>query len=130
MKLLRLTGILLLVVAGITLVLSLILPAKQTIERTITIKAPASLVYTHISRLDHFNSWAVWNRNDSTVKNELSGEDGSIGAVSSWSGDPVLSGTGKIELTALEENKQVTQKIHFLTPRDGQAYSNFFIDEK
>jgi hypothetical protein len=129
MKLLRLTGILLLVVAGITLALSLILPARQTIDRTISIKAPASVVYKYISRLEHFNNWAVWGRNDSTVTYERSGEDGAVGAVSSWSGDPVLSGTGKIELTALEENKQVTQKIHFLSPRDGMANSVLSLEE-
>jgi effector-binding domain-containing protein/uncharacterized protein YndB with AHSA1/START domain len=130
MKFLRLTGILLLFIAGITIVLSLVLPAKQTIERTVTVKAPASLVYAQLSKLSAFNKWSVWNRNDSSVTNVVSANDGTVGATTTWKGDPVLSGDGKIEITELEENKKVAQSIHFLSPRDGRANSVFTIDER
>ena len=130
MKLLRLTGILLLFIAGITIVLAFILPAKQTIERTVTIKADAATVYQQLSKLSLFNSWSVWNQNDPSVKNVLTGTDGTVGAVTTWKGDPVLSGDGKIEITELEENKKVAHSIYFLSPRDGRANSDFTITEK
>lgn len=125
MKVLRLLGTLLLFIVGISFVLSMILPAKQTIEKTIRIQAPVADVYKQISKLEHFNSWSVWNRNDSTVRNTISGTDGSVGATTTWKGDPVISGEGSIEIVALEENNKVEHVIRFQSPRQAHAQSYF-----
>jgi len=110
-------------------ILSFFIPASQRVERSVTIQAPAAAVYKQLSKLENFNSWSVWSRSDSSIKNTIKGKDGTVGAINSWKGDPELSGKGKIEILSLEENKQVVQKISFLEPRAMQANSNFELKE-
>lgn len=129
MKNLKLLGTLLLFIIGVTAVLSLLMPVKQTIEKTIIINAPATLVYEQLAFLEKFNNWAVWNRQDSTVQHFLSGKDGTVGAITTWKGNPEISGEGKMEITELEENKKIAHSITFLSPKRGQASSSFLLNE-
>lgn len=130
MKYVKLFGTLLLFIIGITAVLSWLLPAKQQVERSVTINAPASVIYDHLIKLEEFNSWSVWSRQDSGVQHTLSGTDGTIGAASTWKGDPEISGEGKIEIKALEKNKSVSHTIHLLSPKKINAASVFTLNEK
>jgi effector-binding domain-containing protein/uncharacterized protein YndB with AHSA1/START domain len=130
MKYVKLFGILLLFIIGVTTVLSLVMPVKQTIKRSIDIKAPASLVYEQLRKLENFNRWSAWNQHDSTVKHTITGTDGTIGAATSWTGDPDISGKGKMEITALEENSKVAYHIQFIEPKKGNAESEFTLSEK
>jgi effector-binding domain-containing protein len=59
----------------------------------------------------------------------LSGTDGTIGAASSWTGDPNISGDGKIEILSLELNKKITHRIYFIRPKKGTALSVFTLHE-
>ncbi|HEX7905895.1 MAG TPA: SRPBCC family protein, partial [Chitinophagaceae bacterium] len=129
MKIIKTIGILLIVVVAIVMIIMLILPAKQHIERTITINAPVAKVYQYLTSLENFNKWTVWGRNDSTLKNTITGTDGSLGAINAWSGDPELSGEGKIEVTSLEINKEIAHAITFLKPRQMNAHSEFDLEE-
>jgi len=130
MKLLRFTGILLLLVLGIITILAIALPASQEVEKSVTIRAPAHRVYNHLRMLENFNRWATWNREDSSVRHELTGTDGTLGAETAWSGDPEISGKGKITIHKLEENREVGHSIEFLEPRPGKAGSSFLLEEK
>ncbi len=129
MKLLRLTGILLLFIIGITAILSFFLPVKQTVTKTVTIQAPAVEIYKHIAKLERFNEWTVWGKTDSSVQYTITGTDGEAGATSSWSGNPELSGKGSVTIVALEPGKKVEQQFHFTEPRSSRASSVFTLDE-
>lgn len=115
------------VIAGA--ILSLMVPASQQVEKTITIQAPASAIYEQLSKLEHFNNWSVWSRQDSSATYILSGKDGTVGATSSWKGDPGISGEGKIEITGLEQDRKVSHSFHFIKPRKANAGSVFTIRE-
>ncbi len=129
MKYLRLTGILLIVILALVTILALVMPQKQRVEKTILIKASASRVYQYLANLDNFNKWSVWDLQDSTAKHILTGKDGTVGAVSSWKGDPEISGEGNIRITSLLPNKRIIHNIHFSEPRKGNAESAFIIEE-
>lgn len=129
MKSLRLIFFFLLALFVVTAGLSLILPVSQKIEKTITINAPANTVYEHLAKLDNFNKWSVWNQQDSTVKHTLSGTDGTVGAISSWTGSPEISGDGKMEITLLEPGKKVGHHITFIRPQKRKADAFFTLNE-
>ncbi|HSU28239.1 MAG TPA: SRPBCC family protein [Chitinophagaceae bacterium] len=129
MKYLRLTGILLLVILALVTVLALIMPQRQRVKKTILLKAPASRVYEYLASLENFSKWSVWDRRDSTSKHVLTGQDGTVGVVSSWKGDPEISGEGNISITSLLPNKKIAYSIHFSTPKKGNAESEFFLEE-
>src|SRR5687767_4563378 len=129
MRFIKLFGILLLVAFAIGLITSLVLPAKQRIERSIVIKAPASVVYEHIKQLNNFDDWAVWNGRDTVLKTTLTGEDGKPGTSISWTGHPEISGDGKIVIRTLNENKKIVHDLNFLQPKKGEAESEFILTE-
>jgi len=129
MKYLKIFGALLLVVIAVTFITSLVLPPKQRVERSIVIHAPAAQVYAQLIKLENINKWSVWNRKDSTVKHILTGTDGTIGAATSWTGDPEISGDGKIVIRSLNENKKIIHDLVFTKPKEGQAESEFILTE-
>lgn len=110
-------------------ILSLLLPASQKLEKTVTIRAPASAVYEQLSKLKNFNAWSVWSRQDSSATYTISGTDGTPGAASSWKGDPALSGEGKMEITGLEPGQKVSHSIQFIKPRKAKGTSSFTLRE-
>ncbi|HMU45658.1 MAG TPA: GyrI-like domain-containing protein [Chitinophagaceae bacterium] len=130
MKFLKLIGVFLILFFAIAIILSLILPVHQTIEKNTVINAPASEVYDQLVKLKNFNNWSVWNNHDSSIKITYGGIDGTIGATTSWSGDPAISGDGKIEIAELEPNKKIVQDVQFISPKKGKAVSIFLLDDK
>ena len=129
MKLLKTLGVLLLVALAIAMILMLIMPTKQHIERSITINAPAAVVYEHLTKLDNFNKWSAWNRNDSSIRNTISGTDGTLGAINKWSGHPDISGQGEIKIASLQINREVEHEITFLQPNAMNAKSQFDLED-
>lgn len=129
MKLFKLLGVLLICIVGVAAVLSLVLPASRKIERSVTVNAPAQVIFEQLVKLESFNQWSVWNTQDSSLKNTINGIDGTVGASSNWHGDPEISGEGKIEITDIEENKKVVHSIEFISPQKRKAMSEFFLNE-
>lgn len=129
MKFIRLLFFFLLAILAVTAVLSLLMPTKQKVERSITINAPASVIYQQLIKLENFNKYSVWSQQDSTAKYTMTGTDGTIGAATSWTGDPEISGEGKIEIVSLEENKTIRHKLSFTKPKKGTAESTFTLKE-
>ena len=130
MKLLKQLGLLLLVAALVTFILSIILPASQKIERSVTIAAPPEKVYAFLARLDDFNKFSVWSQRDPIVKNTITGKDGEPGSYNTWVGDPNVSGEGKMTIISVEPGKSITHKIDFLSPRKSSAESSFLLSEE
>lgn len=110
-------------------VLSLLLPAGQKLEKTVTINAPANLVYEQLANLKNFTTWSVWSRQDTAARYTLTGTDGTVGAASSWKGDPAISGEGKMEITALEPGQKVSHSFLFIKPRKAKGTSSFTLRE-
>ena len=129
MKFLKLFFFFLLTVLAVTIVLSLLMPTKQKIERSVTINAPASVIYQQLIKLENFNTYSVWSQWDSSAKYTMTGTDGTVGASTSWTGDPEISGDGKIEIVLLEENKTIKHKLSFTKPKEGNAESAFTLKE-
>lgn len=129
MKPLKLTIVFILTVAAIVAVLSWMLPASQVVEKSVIIRAPSDNVFQYLSRLENFHRFSVWSLNDSAFTHSLSGTDGMVGAVSSWKGNPALSGEGKIEITALNPKTGIEHRIIFLSPEKAEAHSSFTLAE-
>ncbi len=129
MKYLRLFIFFIVSLIVVVIVFSWLVPVKQSLDKTISIQAPAAVVFEQVARLENFNQWSAWNQHDSTVKLEYTGTDGSVGASSHWTGDPKISGEGRITIDSLEAGKMVSQRIHFIKPKEGHANSSFILSE-
>jgi effector-binding domain-containing protein len=129
MKYLRLFIFFILALIVVVVVFSWLVPVKQSLEKSVSIQAPAAVVFEQVARLQNFNQWSAWNQQDSTVKLKYTGTDGSVGASSHWTGDPKISGEGSITIDSLEPGKMVSQRIHFIQPKEGHANSTFTLSE-
>ncbi len=119
----------LLSVLVVTAALSMLMPTHQKLERSVTINAPAAMIWRELIKLENFNKYSVWSQRDPSAKYTRTGTDGTVGATSSWTGDPNISGDGKIEIASLEENKNVAHKLSFTKPKKGNAESLFTLNE-
>jgi hypothetical protein len=129
MKHLKLFGAFLLCVVITIVLLSFFMATSQKVERAITINAPAAVIFEQIVKLENFNKWSVWNREDSSIQHTMTGTDGTVGAATSWTGHPEISGEGKMEITSIEKDKKVTHTINFITPRKNKAESVLLLNE-
>jgi effector-binding domain-containing protein/uncharacterized protein YndB with AHSA1/START domain len=99
---------LLLVILGYTA------PDRTEIRRTVQIGAPPEVIYRHISTLRAQHEWGPWKDMDRDQKVEFTGEDGAAGAVQTWSGDTV--GSGSMRLVELVQNRKVSSELVFNEP--------------
>ena len=125
MRFLKILGVLILVVIALLMILMLTLPSSQQIKRTISINASARDVYEYLIKLENFNTWTAWGQDDSTVRHVISGKDGELGSFNTWSGDPTKAGKGKIEITGLENNREIEHIISFYNPEQVDTKSEF-----
>ena len=110
-------------------IFSFFIATTQKVEKTITIKAPAAIVFEQVAKFENFNKWSAWNNEDSSVIHTISGTDGTVGATTAWKGHPEISGEGKMEITAIETNQKVKQVINFIAPKKNKASSEFKLNQ-
>ncbi len=130
MRPLKIFGWFLLSVIAIVAIAAWILPAKQHIERSVMVNASSKTIYEKLSKLETFNQFSAWSQTDSLIKNNISGTDGTVGAVNSWKGNPDISGEGEMEITSLRPNQSIQHHIAFISPRKAEARSEFILYEK
>ena len=111
------------------IIFSFFVATSQKVEKTITINAPAAVIFEQLAKLENFNKWSTWNREDSSVIHTISGTDGTVGATTTWKGHPEISGEGKMEITAVETNRRVNHTINFISPKKIKATSLFQLNE-
>ncbi len=109
--------------------LSFFIATSQGVEKSITIKARASVIFEQLVKLENFNKWSVWNREDSSIQYTLTGTDRTVGAATSWKGHPEISGEGKMEITSIEKDRIITHTINFIKPRKNKAKSVLQLNE-
>jgi uncharacterized protein YndB with AHSA1/START domain len=101
-------------VALLALVLVLggyLLSPKFTVERRITIQAPAERVYALVADPKGWQRWGEWNRRDPHMAIEYSGAASGVGAVWSWKSKS--QGDGRMTFTAAEPGRRLAYDLYF-----------------
>lgn len=111
-----------------TIGLSFMMATYQKAEHSITINAPAKIIYNQLIKLENFHKFSVWSQQDSSAVYTMTGTDGTVGAASSWKGSPEISGEGKIEIAGLVADHKVAHKLQFTKPKKVNAESVFVLD--
>lgn len=110
-------------VVGVIVVIGLLLPKEFVVEREIVIRKPKSVVFAQVKSLKSQNSWSPWGTRDPNMKLEYRGIDGTVGFVSSWSGNKEV-GVGEQEIKNIVEGERVDTELRFKEPmvNTGHAY--------
>ena len=118
--------ILLGVVAVIALFLIIVAlrPADYRVERSLTIAAPASVLFDLVNDHHKFNTWNPFLKVDPNVKNTYSGPDSGVGAVCAWEGNSKI-GAGSSTITESKPGELVRERMDWKRPIEGTSIVEF-----
>jgi len=110
------------------------LPSNYTIERSITIDAPQTIVMEHLANFSEWENWSPWKAKDPEAKYTYEGDDGAIGSKMSWvtSLTPENEnqiGEGGMILTELTTSK-ATFELWFLKPWEMTSKNAFEVSSE
>jgi effector-binding domain-containing protein/uncharacterized protein YndB with AHSA1/START domain len=119
MKILKIILIFLVSLFVLIVLVGLLLPSKVSMERKITIDAPASVVYGILNDMHNFHSWSPWSELDSNMKFKVTGNPG-VDQTYEWDSKVEEAGKGKMTIVESTPNKYINVKLDF-----GDEANNF-----
>lgn len=125
MKFLRILIGIIVVLAIIIVGGGLFLPKTYSVNRSVVINAPDSVIYKNIADFSEFYKWNPWAKMEPTAKTTFSGTAGQPGHVYAWVGKE--TGSGEMKILTVEPNKQVDIDLFFKEPFESHADTKFGI---
>ena len=99
-------------------------PSEYRVARTITISAPAPVVFAQVNDFHKWNAWNPWAKMDPAMKQTYEGAPAGTGAVYTWTGNRQV-GEGRMTLTESRPNELVRITLEFLKPFAGTSTAEF-----
>ena len=84
------------------------------LERSAAIQAPPEAIFPLVDDFRRWTQWSPWEKLDADLKRTYSGAPSGLGAVYAWEGRK--SGSGRMEITALEPAARIVIKLDFIKP--------------
>ena len=128
MKFLKIFVGIIVVLAIIIIVGSFLLPKSYSVNRTITINAPDSVIYKNIADYNEFYKWNAWSKMDPQAKVTITGNIAQPGHLYQWNGEK--SGNGQMKINKVEINKMVDMELKFIKPMESVADTRFDIEKE
>lgn len=130
MRILKNIGITLLTIMGISLIVALFVSKDVKYEKSIEINAPIEVVWENVNSLSDMDKWNPWNQYDPTMKKEIIGTDGTVGAKQVWESDVDKVGNGSQTIAKLNAPNLIETDLKFLTPFESEAKGYVKLVEK
>ena len=125
MKVLKVVGIIILVLAVIIVVGGMFLPKTYSVSRSTVINASDSIVYKNIADFNEFYKWNPWAKMEPTAKTKVSGPIAAPGHLYEWDGKE--TGQGYMKVKSVEPNKMVDIELKFIKPFESLSDTRFDI---
>ena len=101
---------------------------SYTVERSITVKAPAPRVHGLVDDFHSWTSWSPWEDLDPALERTYSGPDHGIGAHYAWTGNR-KAGAGSMEITR-DTAEEIVIALQFLKPFKSSNTTTFELVER
>ena len=128
MRALKTILIIVFAVLALWIILGLAGPGGYRVERGTTIGAAPEEVYRYVSMLGRMKEWGPWQEMDKDQVHTIEGTDGTVGAIWTWQGDTVGSGSQRI--VALDPNKRVECELLFREPFESRSTVAFDLEPR
>ena len=118
------------VAVGFVLLLAILVVAIATrpdrfrIARSITIAAPAEVIFPLIDDFHQWSHWSPFDALDPDMKKTYSGAPRGVGAVYAWAGNS-KAGAGTMTMTASEPNRRAVIQLAFTKPFASTSEAEF-----
>lgn len=110
------------------IVVILIVGALQSdtyrVERSVTIAAPAAVIFPQINDVHRLQDWSPWVKLDPNAKMTFHGPAAGVGAGFAWAGNSQV-GEGRETIEASTPNELVRLKLEFIQPMPDVATAEF-----
>lgn len=100
---------------AVIIVLTMVAPSDVKVERSITVNKPKAEVFAYLKNLKNQSTWGPWAKKDPAMKQEYRRTDGTVGFVSSWSGNSEV-GEGEQEIKKITEGERIDTELRFKKP--------------
>lgn len=108
--------------------LGLIAPKEYSLSKSTVINAPKEVIFPHVKYFEKSAAWYPWNKKDPNMISSIEGTDGTVGAISKWSGNDEV-GVGQQEITEIIENESRKTHLKFESPWPSEADTFFKLED-
>jgi len=122
-RLLKYLIIFLILIAILAVVAMALSPKKMAFEESITVDAPATVVYNMVNDFRQWESWSPWAELDSNAVNTYTDKSIGVGARWEWKGNDAL-GEGSQTIKASTPSESIRTALTF-GGFDGESYSDW-----
>jgi len=126
MRLIKIVFIFIIVVIGLYLVACLFIPAKFTVERSLTVESPGDIVFEKVGYFKNWDKWNPWKAKDSKLKTLFGPNDGKTGSYWLWKSDK--SGEGRMTSTEIKDQQLLAYHVSFEKPYKAEADGHIKIE--
>jgi hypothetical protein len=123
MKVLKIIGLILLGIIALVLITGLFVNGKYDVEREVTIEKPKQEVFDYVKYLKNQDNYSVWAKKDPSMKKEFTGEDATVGCISSWESTDPDVGKGEQKITGIKDGDRIDYELHFIEPFESTDYA-------
>jgi len=117
--LLGILAVLVLAIGGIAAAAAM-QPPTYTVVRTTDVAAAPALAYAAVADFHNWQKWSPWDDMDPDMKREYTGPQSGAGASYYWKGNEKV-GEGRMTITGVQPDAQVSVKLEFLQPFPSNA---------
>ena len=107
--------------------IGLFLPSTIKVQRSITIDAPKSFIFTRLNSFKTFNEWSPWAHIDPDTQFQYPGPDYGVGARIEWQSNNPNVGSGSQEIITSTPYSELEIALDF--GPEGQANSTWTLSE-
>lgn len=90
-------------------------PSDFRVERSITVAAPAAVVFAEVNDFHRWEAWSPWAKMDPAMKQTYEGAPAGVGAVYSWVGNGQV-GEGRMTILESKPGELVRINLEFFKP--------------
>ena len=97
----------------VLVIVTLFLPAKTHVERSIVVNTQPKLVYSYVQDFQKFNEWSPWARIDPDTQYTYSDPSSGVGARMAWQSEHPDVGSGAQQILAVRIDEYVEMALDF-----------------
>ena len=99
-------------------------PSEYRVARTVTISAPAPVLFAQVNDFHKWDAWNPWAKMDPAMKQTYEGAPTGVGAVYTWTGNKQV-GEGRMTLTESRPPELIRINLEFLKPFAATSTAEF-----
>jgi uncharacterized protein YndB with AHSA1/START domain len=101
---------------AVLLIVAIFIPREYTVSVSTTINKPKQQVFDYVKMLKNQEQFSVWVMQDTVMKVEYKGIDGTVGASSYWNSKNDNVGEGRQEIVKMTEGERIDVDLKFIRP--------------